>query len=56
MTPPPTAQDRLPVYENLVRELGDVPTETRELAERTQLEVRRALAGHPPAPRRPEPR
>ncbi|MEV8593059.1 hypothetical protein [Streptomyces sp. NPDC052012] len=56
MTPPPTSHDRLPVYESLVRELGDVLTETREVAERTRDQARQALAGHQEHHREPAPR
>ncbi|MCT7355522.1 hypothetical protein N4P33_25685 [Streptomyces sp. 15-116A] len=56
MTPPPTTHDHLPVYESLVRELGDVLTETREVAEQAQHEARQALAGHQEERRGPAPR
>jgi hypothetical protein len=42
--------DRLPVYDSLVRERGDVVTETREVAERAQHQARAALSGHAYAP------
>lgn len=49
---------RLPVYEGLVRELGDVLAETREVAERTAHQMRQVLPIRPhtrsapaPAPR-----
>ncbi|WP_406724768.1 hypothetical protein WJ438_09105 [Streptomyces sp. GD-15H] len=43
----------LPVYERLVRERGDVVAEVREVAERTEFEMRQVLASRPrtrPAP------
>ncbi|MFJ8184570.1 hypothetical protein [Streptomyces sp. NPDC096105] len=45
MTSSAPSPDGLPVYDSLVRERGDVVAEVREVAERTQLEVRQALAG-----------
>jgi hypothetical protein len=46
--------DRLPVYDSLVRERGDVVTETRVVAEQTQHQAREALNGnavaHPAGP------
>lgn len=46
----------LPVYEGLVRERGDVVAEVREVAERTEFELRQVPAFRPrtrpaPAPR-----
>lgn len=44
---------RLPVYEGLVRELGDVLAETREVAERTEHQMRQFFPIRPhgrPAP------
>ncbi|MET9912632.1 hypothetical protein ABZZ74_38615 [Streptomyces sp. NPDC006476] len=47
--------DRLPVYDSLVRERGDVVTETREVAERAQHQAREALSGHTnPPPGHPQ--
>lgn len=43
----------LPVYEGLVRERGDVVAEAREVAERTEFEMRQVLPFRPgprPAP------
>ncbi|MER7870197.1 hypothetical protein ABTZ90_24570 [Streptomyces cellulosae] len=45
MTSSASSPDDLPVYDRLVRERGDVVAEVREVAERTQFEVRQALAG-----------
>ncbi|GHE42597.1 hypothetical protein GCM10018771_23940 [Streptomyces cellulosae] len=45
MTSSAPSPDDLPVYDRLVRERGDVVAEVREVAERTQFEVRQALAG-----------
>ncbi|MEF9907415.1 hypothetical protein [Streptomyces sp. P9-A2] len=61
MTSHPTGTDgsaasghvRLPVYEGLVRELGDVLAETREVAERMERQMRQVLPVRPhtrPAP------
>ncbi|PWI09850.1 hypothetical protein DIZ27_15150 [Streptomyces sp. NWU339] len=50
----PRGTEGLPVYESLVRERGDVVAEAREVAERTEFEMRRVLASRTrpaPAPR-----
>ncbi|MFD1830984.1 MULTISPECIES: hypothetical protein [Streptomyces] len=43
MTTTATRSDNPPIYESLLEELGDVPTQTREAAERIQRETREAL-------------
>ncbi|WP_202917935.1 hypothetical protein [Streptomyces taklimakanensis] len=43
MTTTATRTDHPPIYESLLEELGDVPTETREVAERIQREAKEAL-------------
>ena len=47
MTPNATPSDRLPVYDGLVRERGDVVAETREVAERAQHHALQGLHGYP---------
>ncbi|WP_164992350.1 hypothetical protein [Streptomyces sp. L2] len=54
MTPSPTGIDRLPVYESLIRELGDAVAEARVVAEQTQHHMTLALTW--PGPPHPEPR
>ncbi|MFG2127124.1 hypothetical protein ACGFNV_04925 [Streptomyces sp. NPDC048751] len=46
MTPHSSGIDRLPIYDSLVREQGDVVTEVREVAEQMQLQAAQALRGH----------
>ena len=54
MTPTQTGSDRLPVYEGLIRELGDAVAEARVVAEQTQQHMTLALTW--PGPPHPEPR
>lgn len=56
MASSPPAPDRLPVYDSLVRELGDVVAEAREVAERARHQAQQALAGHSGVRREPAPR
>ncbi|MEV0690041.1 hypothetical protein [Streptomyces sp. NPDC050388] len=52
----PRGTEGLPVYESLVRERGDVVAEVREVAERTEFELRQVPAFRPgtrPAPAPP---
>ncbi|MER7981352.1 hypothetical protein [Streptomyces sp. NPDC095817] len=35
--------DHPPIYDRLVKERGDVPAETRKVAEQTQAQARQAL-------------
>ncbi|MFE5027805.1 hypothetical protein ACFRAO_31915 [Streptomyces sp. NPDC056656] len=41
-----TGNDRLPVYESLVRERGDVVAEARLVAQEAQYQAAYALNGH----------
>lgn len=50
MTSHPPAKDQLPVYDGLVRELGDVVAEAREVAEQARDQAWQGLAGNPAAP------
>ena len=49
MTPNATPSDRLPVYDGLVRERGDVVAETRAVAARAQHHALQGLHGYPVA-------
>ncbi|MBN3932271.1 hypothetical protein IQ279_22035 [Streptomyces verrucosisporus] len=51
-----TRTEHPPIYEGLLEELGDVPTETREAAERILRETREVLDWREPgeAQHRPE--
>jgi len=53
VTPNSTGNDHLPIYENLVRERGDVVEEARAVAEEAQHEVTQALEGHGGGQQRP---
>ncbi|MFF3333840.1 hypothetical protein ACFYWX_30550 [Streptomyces sp. NPDC002888] len=46
MTPQTSGIDRLPIYDSLVREQGDVVSEVREVAEQMLLQAAQALRGH----------
>lgn len=46
MTPTSAGTDNLPVYENLVRELGDVLAESRVVAAQTLHQAAQAVNGH----------
>lgn len=48
-----TRTEELPIYESLIRELGDVVEEARVVAEETQHQMSQALNGVAPTP--PEP-
>ncbi|MET7830704.1 hypothetical protein ABZT23_39350 [Streptomyces sp. NPDC005386] len=39
----PEISEYPPIYDRLIRERGDVPTETRKVAEQTQAQARQAL-------------
>lgn len=53
MTPDPTANDHLPVYESLIRERGDVVTEARVAAEHMQDQAPQGPYSHGWPPRSP---
>ncbi|WP_192582935.1 hypothetical protein [Streptomyces albicerus] len=55
MTPNPTGNDHLPVYESLVRERGDVVAEARVVAEQAQRQATHALSGHDEVAPKPDP-
>jgi hypothetical protein len=46
VTPNPTGNDHLPVYESLIRERGDVVAEARVAAEHMQHQAPQAPHGH----------
>lgn len=45
MTPTSTENNHLPIYEDLVRELGDVIAEARSAADHTQHQAAKLLIG-----------
>lgn len=45
-----TRTEELPIYESLIREMGDVVEEARVVAEETQHQMSQALNGVAPAP------
>ncbi|MEV5105888.1 hypothetical protein ACFQ7G_35580 [Streptomyces massasporeus] len=45
MKPDSTRTEELPIYESLIRELGDVVEEARVVAEETQHQMSLALSG-----------
>ncbi|GEB51308.1 MULTISPECIES: hypothetical protein [Streptomyces] len=62
MNTAPTQSEHPPIYEELLEELGDVPTDVRTVAERVMQESEEAVASvkggaapRPAAPRKPAP-
>ncbi|MFF5979223.1 hypothetical protein ACFY78_10240 [Streptomyces olindensis] len=46
MTGTPSERDQAPIYQELVRERGDVVAEAQSAAEHTQQQAARLLGGH----------